>query len=97
MSNSTTIVSSFLDFVPTFERKGYYVGIASDPEVRLFTQHNVSREHGRWKYMQASNENEARNAEKILTSHYGFKGNVGGGNNNSIYVYCYRITTETNE
>ena len=30
-----------------------YVGIASDPETRLFTDHNVTKENGIWIYCKA--------------------------------------------
>ncbi len=74
----------------------FYVGITNNPEERLFTEHNVNKKLGCWTYCEALNDQHAREAEKLLISQ-GMKGGSGGSDNSSIMVYCYKITSETEE
>ena len=74
----------------------WYVGIASDARKRLFTDHNVSEENGQWIYRQATSEDEARDAEAQLLE-LGCKGGAGGGDENTDFVYAYKITATTRE
>lgn len=73
----------------------YYVGITNDPEKRLFTDHNVLRD-ACWIYIDAESNDIARSAEKTLLDK-GMKGGEGGGDESSLFVYCYQITTSTKE
>ena len=74
----------------------FYIGITNDIDRRLFDEHNVAT-GGHWYiYRNAIDDEHARAVEK----HYlekGMKGGDGGGDNNSTYVYCYRISSTTNE
>ena len=74
----------------------FYVGITNDPDVRLFLEHNVSKALGCWTYSEAINDQHAREAEKKLLDQ-GMKGGSGGGDSSSIWVYCYKITSDTEE
>lgn len=74
----------------------WYAGIASDPESRLFDDHNVSRENAWWIYRQASSDDEAREAEAELIE-LGCKGGGGGGGEDTVFVYAYKITSTTKE
>ncbi len=80
------------------EGSGYsnwYCGIASNPDQRLFDDHNVSKEEGWWIKKDAGNEQNARDTEKHLLD-LGFDGG-GGGGDNPTYVYAYRKIPETTQ
>lgn len=93
------IIKAFDEHIQKSQRQYYrefYCGITDDIERRLFTEHNVSKENGFWIYAPAENVEEAREIEK----HYlklGMQGDTGGGNKNSIWVYCYLIMQYTKE
>lgn len=74
----------------------FYIGITNDINRRLFSEHNVAR-NGHWYiYREALNDKYARSVE----NHYiqkGMKGGDGGGNHISTFVYCYEISSSTNE
>ena len=74
----------------------WYVGIATNPEERLFHNHRVNKQYGRWVYSSYMSENDARETEKYLLDNYPFQGDVGGGEH-PCYVYAYKVTSETNE
>ncbi|HWX19332.1 MAG TPA: hypothetical protein VN578_05410 [Candidatus Binatia bacterium] len=74
----------------------WYVGIAKDAKDRLFTDHNVSEKNGLWIYRQATSEQTARDAEAELLE-LGCKGGGGGGDENTDFVYAYKITNATTE
>lgn len=81
-------------------RKGYYsdfyVGITNDIERRLFGEHNVDRNNGWWIYCEAINKATAQEVEEYYLNK-GMKGDTGGGNEDSTFVYCYEITATTIE
>ncbi len=77
--------------------RNWYVGIAADPKERLFQDHNVSKEHGCWIYLDAGDHTTARAIEKEIINEYGTKGGDGGGDNRTRYVYAYKITSTTHE
>ena len=74
----------------------YYVGITNDVERRLFNEHKVDREHGKWIYRTATSDTVARDVEQYFLNK-GCKGGSGGGDESSIIVYCYKITNNTVE
>jgi hypothetical protein len=74
---------------------GWYVGITSDVEERLFGDHNVSRE-GWWIHGRCSSATEARSLEAAY-HRAGCKGAGGGGDNNAVHIYAYVITSTTVE
>lgn len=76
--------------------KSWYAGIASDPETRLFVDHNVSRSNAWWVYRKTPNANDARAIEDYLLS-LGFVGGPGGGDQYTDSVYAYLITSTTRE
>jgi hypothetical protein len=77
--------------------QNWYVGIASDPETRVFNDHNVDRANGNWIYGPAQNSDSAREIEDYIITNYKTKGDTGGGDNSTNYVYAYRITASTRE
>lgn len=83
----------------TSEGSGYgkwYCGIAADPVTRLFNGHMVPKENSYWIYDNAGTEQCARDTEAYLLD-LGFKGDVGGGDCNTVHVYAYKILSSTIE
>jgi hypothetical protein len=75
----------------------WYIGIAADPRQRLFVDHNVDEKNGSWIFREAQSSNEARDTEIYLIDKLGTKGDSGGGDNTTKFVYAYRITSTTRE
>ena len=97
--NSNVIVQKIVEYINSCTGKyfsDYYAGITKSPEDRLFREHNVDKESGCWTYRPAINIDHARDAEKKLLEKE-MKGGDGGGNDSSVYVYCYQITNQTKE
>lgn len=97
--SSNEIVNSILSYINKCSGKfysDYYVGISNDPRKRLFAEHNVNEQNGCWIITHAKSIEHARNAETTLLNK-GMKGGDGGGDNTSMHVYCYMITSSTNE
>ena len=74
----------------------WYVGITSDIEQRLFGDHNVPRTNHWFIWRRASSDAEARAAESTMHEK-GCKGGGGGGDEDSVFVYAYKITSVTKE
>lgn len=74
----------------------YYSGITDDIQRRLFNEHNVSPKNDCWIYRKADTIYDARSAEEQLLAK-GMQGDSGGGSDNSVFVYCYRITSSTKQ
>jgi hypothetical protein len=75
---------------------GWYVGVTSDIEERLFGYHQVPRENHWWIHRRCLNAAEARALEAAYHK-AGCKGAGGGGGSNSVYIYAYVITATTVE
>ena len=73
-----------------------YVGITNDAERRLFDEHNVDRKKGIWIYRKGNSDKIARDVEQHFLAK-GCKGGSGGGDKDSEFVYCYKITSTTVE
>jgi predicted GIY-YIG superfamily endonuclease len=74
----------------------WYAGITDDPERRLFTEHNVSKQTGHWVYRKCSTDDIAREVEQHFLGK-GCKGGPGGGKRAAKYVYAYKVTNSTVE
>lgn len=76
----------------------FYIGITNDIDRRLFTEHNVTKERGAawWITREAINKETAQAVEEYYLDK-GMKGDTGGGNEDTTYVYCYEITSYTKE
>ena len=74
----------------------YYIGIIHDPRGQLFSEHHVDEKSDCWTYHRAIDLKSAREAKKHFLDK-GMKGALGDGNDYSIYVYCYHMTTKTVE
>jgi hypothetical protein len=74
----------------------WYCGIAADPRDRLFNDHNVSEEDGKWIYRNCGSDMAAR----VVEAHFlelGCQGGDGGGSRSTTSVYAYRVTATTVE
>lgn len=71
-----------------FTNSQWYVGIATDPEARLFNDHNVDREKGAWIYERAQSSRIARQVEQAYLK-TGHDGGTGGGDDDSVFVYAF--------
>jgi len=67
----------------------WYVGIATDPQSRLFDDHNVDKENGRWVYRECENSRVAREIEEYFVDTLGTDGG-GGGDSSTRHVYAGR-------
>jgi hypothetical protein len=75
---------------------GWYVGITSDVEERLFGFHQVPRENHWFIYRRAINSDEARGIEAAYHK-AGCDGARGGGDDAAVYIYAYVISQKTVE
>lgn len=74
----------------------WYVGIATNPEQRLYEEHNVDK-NGLCVYREAENSNIAREIEEYFVNILGTDGGGGGGDNTTRFVYAYKKTAYTNQ
>ncbi|MGB0682760.1 MAG: hypothetical protein ACPGOV_08630 [Magnetovibrionaceae bacterium] len=77
--------------------RDWYVGIAANPEDRLFSAHRVRKQGDAWIFRPAANENAARQIERHFINSLGTKGGGGGGTSATRFVYAYRIGHHTVE
>lgn len=84
------IIAAIDTYMRRFQYKNsdWYVGIATDPRTRLFTDHNVDQKNGIWIYEQATSDSVAREVEQAYLD-TGHDGGSGGGDESSIFVYAY--------
>lgn len=75
----------------------WYVGIASDPRERLFTEHNVDEKKDAWIYRKCDNSDIAREIEEYFVEILSTGGGAGGGDETTKYVYAYKKAPHTNE
>ncbi len=74
----------------------WYCGIASDPRQRLFLDHGVDEIYDAWIHGDCGTEAVARSVERYFLSR-GCKGDEGGGDRQTKYVYAYKITSHSRE
>lgn len=72
----------------------WYAGITSDIEKRLFQEHGILRLSGIWIHGDCGNEQGARYVEESLIK-LGCDGDIGGGDNSTIFAYVYLKTPRT--
>ena len=99
----THTAAQIIEAIETFieERGGFwpqwYVGIAADANHRLFSDHKVPEHEDVWVYAPAATSRVARQIEAHLIAKHGAQGGTGGGDENTRYVYAYRIAAQTVE
>ena len=74
----------------------WYVGIAEDPDNRLFTEHNVPRDNYWWIYRELATKEAAAEVEKFFLDK-GARGGGGGGTDKSVFAYAFVIGSNTKE
>jgi len=74
----------------------WYVGIASDPQQRVFEDHQVPKENAWFIIREAFSSHDAREVEKFILETYKTDGGTGGGDNTTKFVYAYKKTAHTN-
>jgi hypothetical protein len=72
--------------------RDWYVGIASDARTRLFIEHRVDENSGKWIYRIAESATEARDIEKHFLDEIGTDGGPGGGDWTAKQIYAYKKT-----
>ena len=75
----------------------WYIGIAADPRQRLFVDHNVDEKNGNWIFSKAQSSDEARDIEMYFIDNLRTKGDSGGGDDTTEFVYAYFTTPTTQE
>jgi hypothetical protein len=98
----TKMQQTIKDFQEFISKNGgvytqWYVGVAADPEKRLFNDHNVNKSSDSWIYSKhLGTDAAARYVEEVFLSK-GCKGAPGGGDRTSCYAYIYKINGHTRE
>jgi len=88
------IISDLENYMST-PYSGWYVGITNDT-VRRFEEHSVQMDKQHyWIRRDADSHTIARQVEKYFLDK-GAKGGPGGGDEDSIWIYAYKITSSTN-
>jgi len=72
----------------------WYVGVTSDIEQRLFTDHKVPKKDHWYIYRRALTADDARAVEKAFLD-WGCDGGTGGGEDDAMFVYAYLKTPVT--
>lgn len=106
MTATTTALKSKENIIVGFEayiakhggRFGdWYVGVAANPQVRLFQDHNVNESADAWIYQDAGNDEVARSVEKYFLEIRLTQGGSGGGDSSTRFVYAYKTGPHTGE
>lgn len=77
--------------------RSWYVGIADNPQRRLFTEHNVKKEVGPWIHRKCYSDTSAREVEQALIKNLKTQGGPGGEDDSTVFVYAYGIKNYTKE
>src|SRR5690554_4802549 len=74
----------------------FYIGITNDIQRRLFDEHKVDEEKGTYFFREATSKESACRIEKYLLDKYPFfDGDTGGGIDDSVFVYIYKVEDST--
>ena len=73
------------------------MGIAEDPQARLFDGHGVNKDVDYWIYRECITADAARRVELYVIAHYQTDGGSGGGSDASRFVYAYKKERHTRE
>jgi len=98
MTEKNTIISEINTYINKFGKpySAWYIGIATNPKERLFSDHCVMEKGGYWIYRTANTDTIAREIEKIFLD-AGATGGPSGGDEKTCSVYAYLITNTTVE
>jgi hypothetical protein len=98
MTNAEIIaqIDAYMQSIRGYTNTDWYVGIASNPENRVFSDHQVDRDKGTWIYCPAASDTAARTVEDAYHA-AGCDGGPGGGDRTTTFVYAYLKTRTTVE
>lgn len=94
-----SIIKAFKEHFRNSSKQHYsdfYVGITDNVTRRLFGEHNVDKDRGWWIWQPADSKSIAQEVENYFLDK-GMKGAPGGGNDGTVFVYCYEVTQSTVE
>ncbi len=86
--NIVNEINDFCDKVIACDISNAYIGITKDPQRRLFGEHKITNKEHWWICCKAEDEDTARAVEHHFIR-MGMKGGTGGGDNKTVYVYCF--------
>ena len=99
MSTEETIIENIRNHMKS--RGGahseWYVGIATEFMQRLFQDHNVNPKNDFWIYQYAGSRSAAEKIEHYFINTLGTKGGPGGDDENTKFVYAYRVRPHTRQ
>ena len=76
----------------------WYGGITANPKERLFDDHNVNEDDkNEWICERAESSQVAREVERYFIEKKGTQGGPGGGDDRSLFVYAYRVNSQTKQ
>ena len=75
--------------------RSWYVGIAADPQARLFRDHGVDERSSAWIFRECESVEVARQVEDLFVRVLGADGGPSGGDATARWVYAYRKTLGT--
>lgn len=75
----------------------WYVGIAEDPQSRVFKEHGVNKDVDYWIFRECFTAGAARRVEQYFIVYYQTDGGSGGGSDASRFVYAYKKERHTRE
>ena len=75
---------------PSLKISDFYAGITDDFKRRLFDEHKL-KQTDIWIACPCDSKETAMAIEKMCLSS-GMQGDTGGGNKDSVWVYCYAVT-----
>lgn len=88
------IIHKIKEFIHSDSPSSYYVGIAEVSKVRL-TAHSAL--HAKSVSIEADTVEIARRVERYFVNVIRTDGGAGGGDDNSVHVYCYKKDNTTIE
>lgn len=88
-------INEYLAKWPSFKISDFYAGITDDYKRRLFEEHKLEQT-GIWIACPCDSKETAKKIEKICINS-GMQGDTGGGNEESVWIYCYAITKNSIE
>lgn len=89
------ILAEISSRVKDYSYNQLYCGITSDIDSRVHGDHKVPEKGDTFLAVLADSNKIARDAEDYFHKK-GMKGDSGGGDSNTRYVYVYHITSSTN-
>lgn len=81
-------INGFCNKVKALDFSKVHIGITKDAQRRLFDEHKITNEKYWWICSKAEDEDTARDVERHFIR-MGMRGGTGGGDNETIYVYCF--------